>query len=68
MSLTKSKYVSAGPSPTRHKAPSANGGKQSGLNMNPKAPSGVVTSRLNAGGDLKFQGSRGKMKSHGAKY
>ncbi len=68
MSLTKSKYVSSGPNPKRHSAPAANGGKTKSLGMSPKAPGGVVTSRLNAGGDMKFKGSRGSMKSGGAKY
>ena len=67
-SMTKGKYVSKGPSPESKKSNGANGGGSKGVSLSPKAPGGVVTSRLNAGGDMSFQGSRGKMKSHGAKY
>lgn len=68
VSLTKGKYVSKGPSPSKKAGNGANGGGKKSVSLSPKAPGGVVTSRLNAGGDMAFQGSRGKLKSHGAKY
>ena len=67
-SLTKGKYVSKGPSPTHKASNGANGGGKKSVSLSPKAPGGVVTSRLNAGGDMKFKGSRGKVSSHGVKY
>lgn len=57
MQTTKKFQVKASMGPSKKTA--ANGGKAKSIGLKPTPQPGVVTSRLNKGGDQAFKGTRG---------